>query len=381
MKPVLRAEQVSHAVAALLRPEEVTGARLPADEAAGQLDRWRSRLPPASLSLPGGGMDNCPAACSRPEAADTGFEIWLELVEECNLDCLFCYNPWRGRSTPADGAARTLPLQRTVEVLGIICDTVSVSHLTVSGGEPLMYPDLPSLVSRISPAIPSIGITTNGRSGTRTRLEALKSSGVGRLSVPVHSHSPLTHDHLANGRSWHAAVRCLALAQETGYQTTMSAVVTGTNGTHVPRVAEIALLLGIPRLVLNCFHSTGQGLAHDRRLALPAGRFGDIVRDIRDTFGDRLEITVGSPEEHAASDAPMAPAQGGVSRVSRLVLSPQGEIKFCNQSETGLLNVLECGDSRLRALLDELAAGQYDRALASIDNCTCRAAPVVSKAV
>ncbi|MGW7295747.1 radical SAM protein [Streptomyces xiamenensis] len=377
----IRAEQISRLLLDALRP----GAGEPRE-----LTAWRRALPrpplsapdvpaPATAGLSSGRPDpdryddhcqpdncqsgnNCSAACG-PEHPRT-FDLWLELVEECNLDCLFCYNPWREQLGPAGPVTGLLPPHRLLEVVGTILREIRITHVTLSGGEPLMYPELGRLLSAIRPHVPSISMTTNGRSATRARLTALCAQGVGQFSVPVHSPDPAVHDRLAGGRSWHAAVRALALARELSRVTAMSAVLTSLNWRDAPLLGLMAALLGVRRLVLNCFHPTGQGLRHQDELALSGSRFEHAVAAARERAGDAVTVTIGSPG--AGSDRP--PPQG----IGRLVISPLGELKFCNQSDTGLLNLAGSTDASLRAVLRDLAAGDHAAAIASINHCTCR---------
>lgn len=75
---------------------------------------------------------------------------WL-LTSRCNLNCVYCY---------ADDIKGSLSFDKAYD----ICDTInnsSVLHLTLSGGEPMLFPDIDRIIRRIDSDI-SITIDTNG---------------------------------------------------------------------------------------------------------------------------------------------------------------------------------------------------------------------------
>ncbi|WP_407702294.1 radical SAM protein [Streptomyces specialis] len=333
-------------------PEEAAQARE-------ELSSWRKAIPAQQLPDPDDNCDCSPDGQTSAARPLTAYSLWLELVEDCNLDCLFCYNSWRPKGR---GASVPLLAEHYMDLVDSIMSAVHIRHVTLSGGEPLMFPLLRELFALIHRnACRSVGITTNGRSMTRKKMRSLVSSGVTQISVPVHSHHPSVHDQLAKGRSWKSAVRALALGTEHGIATTLSCVVTSLNEAHVRHVVDIAKVLGLRSVVLNCMHPTGSGASRSD-LEISPQTFAERVSDAWRSLSCSGRVTVGSP-----------PASRPVSNrsIDRIVLSPFGDIKLCNQSHAGILNAVDNpGEfaAFLSATREELAARYGDR----VDNCSCR---------
>ncbi|WP_059006641.1 radical SAM protein [Streptomyces specialis] len=290
-----------------------------------------------------------------------GISLWLELVESCNLDCVFCYNPWRPAGSPHQDRLVLSPEQLR-DTTDRIAARIPISHVTLSGGEPLLYPQIVPLTEHLRQHCDSIGMTTNGRGLTRNRLSALTTAGLTRISVPVHSHVPAVHDELAGRASWRSAVRALALTVEAGLSASMTCVVTRKNVDHVDVLADVAQQLGVGIIVLNCFHPTGQG-ARREDLGLSNRVFDELVDSLRAAAGDRIGILVGSPPQSVDG------ARRG-RHISRLSVSPFGDLKLCNHSSAGILNVLH-DPNTLDAFLTDLSTDTHVPYVSRVDACSC----------
>jgi molybdenum cofactor biosynthesis enzyme MoaA len=357
---MLQAEHVADVISAAHRKDI---------EAQAQLLAWRNRFSRQDAPLTGR-EDKC--TCGGPkkmpflgdvDLGEEGYTLWLELVEACNLDCVFCYNPWRPDGSPMRGR-RTLSSADYVDIVSSIMSSVDVRYVTLSGGEPLLFTALDDLLATIRErACENVGMTTNGRSLTRHRLSSLVKGGLTQISVPVHSHRPDVHNELAAGNSWKAAVRALALGIEHGIAVTLSSVVTSKNLCDILRVVDIVKYLGIRCMTLNCMHETGQG-ADRNDLSVSADVFGELLSRVREALEGRAQVIVGSP--------PASQTSLRDNTVDRLVLSPYGDIKLCNQSYRGVLNVLDSQDEFL-SFLTALREHSYDEYVVGIDHCLCRA--------
>jgi MoaA/NifB/PqqE/SkfB family radical SAM enzyme len=157
-------------------------------------------------------------------------------------------------------------------------------------------------------------------------------------------------------------VRALALSLEAGLATSLSCVVTRKNAEHVGAVADMALGLGIGTIILNCFHATGQG-ANQRQLEVSAAEFETLVKTLRTDIGDAAHVVVGSPPPLAGSSRSR--------RISRITVSPFGDLKLCSQSADGVVNVRTEPD-QFEAFLDAVSRNDFSGYVDRIDSCTCR---------
>ncbi|MGW4913754.1 radical SAM protein [Streptomyces sp. NPDC004270] len=349
-----------------------------ATEAAQLITAWRdsqsARTPVGNhhRHAEAAGVHNCSSGiCEPTRTADRSYSLWLELEYRCNLDCLFCYNPWRAKKGPEPGR-QTLSPETLTEFVEQVTSILPVHHVTLSGGEPLLYPGIFEIARLSNDTGATVSITTNGRSGTRARVAKLAQAGVSQIAVPVHSHLREVHDTLAAGPSWHGAVTTLALGREHGFSTTVSCVVTRNNVHDIGGVCDIVDWLGADRFVLNRFHAVGQGIHHASELDISGGMFHAAVAEARRRLGGSLPVDIGSP-------GPREPDEKGTggaavprrTTIDRIAVSPFGDVKFCNQSVRGVLDISSASDDEISALLEHLAHGGHEELLERVDNCTC----------
>ena len=197
----------------------------------------------------------------------TSATLWLELTPSCNLHCAFCYNPWRAGSKAAH--PETLPYNQYVAVLERLVSRRRFAYVALSGGEPLLYPNLASLVAFLASTGQRTVLTTNGRLLTHRTLYCLTAAGLSGLQVPLLAATPALHDRLSGRASWEQAVRALALGLEAGIPTSATFVATAANLKELPRVACLLGVVGIRHLVVNEMHPEGSARGHPELAAEP----------------------------------------------------------------------------------------------------------------
>jgi len=118
----------------------------------------------------------------------------LHLTNACNLRCKHCYA----------NAGRPLKNElRTDEIKNIIDQLVEMDcfYLTLSGGEPLLFPKLEEIAKYATRKGLKILITTNGTLLTRAKVKKLLENGVSSIQISFDSHIPSVHNKF-RGYSW-----------------------------------------------------------------------------------------------------------------------------------------------------------------------------------
>jgi pyruvate-formate lyase-activating enzyme len=102
-------------------------------------------------------------------SSDNAFS-WLEITRRCDLNCGYCYQKNRpGSDKEIAQVERDLQTLRRLRK----CDTVFVS-----GGEPLLHPNLPEVIRMVGCMGFKPVIVTNGHALTAERVKALKKAGL-----------------------------------------------------------------------------------------------------------------------------------------------------------------------------------------------------------
>ena len=102
-------------------------------------------------------------------------------MRRCNLDCAYC-NEFDKTSNP-------VPVETMYERIDKLA-ALGASILTISGGEPLLHPELDDLIRRIRSRGVIAGMITNGYLLTADRIERLNRAGLEHLQISIDNVQP-----------------------------------------------------------------------------------------------------------------------------------------------------------------------------------------------
>src|SRR5213594_4811904 len=117
------------------------------------------------------------------------------LTKRCNLECAHCYIA----AGPHEGAAGELDTAACLDLVDQLLAVNPAPMLILSGGEPLLRPDLSEIAHYASTNGATVVVGTNGTLLTHERIAALKAAGVRGVAVSVDSLRPSYHDNFRHG--------------------------------------------------------------------------------------------------------------------------------------------------------------------------------------
>ena len=112
----------------------------------------------------------------------------ISITDECNLRCLYCMPDEEGCS----GSSGNIMSADEIEEIAAQAAELGISKIRITGGEPLVRPDVVDICRRISslPGIRELAVTTNGLL-LKDLAVPLKEAGVSR---------PVSYTHLPDLR-------------------------------------------------------------------------------------------------------------------------------------------------------------------------------------
>src|SRR6202451_262987 len=99
-------------------------------------------------------------------------------TRRCNLACTYC-NEFDDFSNPVP----TEEMFQRIERLG----AMGTSIVTISGGEPLLHPDLDAIIARIRKNGMMAGLITNGYLLVADGTESVNAAGLEYLQISIHN--------------------------------------------------------------------------------------------------------------------------------------------------------------------------------------------------
>ncbi|MET7481076.1 pyrroloquinoline quinone biosynthesis protein PqqE [Streptomyces sp. NPDC005648] len=262
---------------------------------------------------------------STPPASPSPSPPWAllaELTHGCPLHCPYCSNPLE-----LVRRSRELSAEEWGDVLRQAAD-LGVVHTHLSGGEPLLRPDLAAIVAAADSAGIYTQLVTSGVGLSAPRLSALVSAGLRSVQLSVQHAEPASSDRIAGHRSFAAKERAAALVRETGLPLGLNVVLHRDNLDAVDAVVDLGVAWGADRIELA--NTQFYGWALRNRTALLPTR--DQLSRARSTVERRREQLAGTTElvwvVPDYFDGVPKPCMGGWGAVS-LTVAPDGVVLPC----------------------------------------------------
>ncbi len=108
----------------------------------------------------------------------TGHPILAHLIaiRRCNLSCAYC--------NEFDRVSPPVPIRALTRRIDLLAD-LGTSIITISGGEPLLHPELDSVIGAVRRRGMIAGLITNGYLLTEERVERLNEAGLDHLQISI----------------------------------------------------------------------------------------------------------------------------------------------------------------------------------------------------
>src|SRR5882724_8649429 len=115
--------------------------------------------------------------------ASTKHPILVHIIpmRQCNLACTYC--------NEYDDFSKPVPLPEMKKRLDLLAD-MGTSIITISGGEPLMHPELDEVIRHMRRRGMIAGLITNGFYLNRERIERLNDAGLEHLQISIDNVAP-----------------------------------------------------------------------------------------------------------------------------------------------------------------------------------------------
>jgi Fe-coproporphyrin III synthase len=195
---------------------------------------------------------------SRTPAPMTGPVVIWNLVRRCNLTCKHCYATSADRDFPGELSTR--------QVFSVMDDLRSygVSALILSGGEPLMRPDLFEVARRAKSLGFYIGLSTNGTLIGPDNLPSIVGAGFDYVGISLDG-LRTTHDRFRRREgAFDAALTGLRQCRDAGLKVGLRFTLTQDNAAELPDLLRLMGDEGIDRFYLSHLNYAGRGYRNRR---------------------------------------------------------------------------------------------------------------------
>lgn len=173
--------------------------------------------------------------------------VEVELTEQCNLKCKFCYN-----------SQNPLISDKIFDVIERMHEQ-GVMEVILTGGEPISHPKFVSILNKCCEYFDKVMVQTNGTLIDFDMAQMLKSKGLYGVNVSLHGDRELHEKLTLVEGSYEQAYNALTQLTLQGVNTASNFVLTTENIVDFPSVIKKLHDIGVNGMTLTRFTPTGIG--------------------------------------------------------------------------------------------------------------------------
>ncbi len=277
------------------------------------------------------------------------YGLLAELTHRCPLHCPYCSNPLalvpRGDElAPADW----LRVLDEAAALGVV-------QIGFSGGEPLLYPQLPALVAAARRAGLYTNLITSALGLNDTMLGELQAAGLDTIQISFQSDLAGHADAIAGTRAHEVKLQAARKIRAAGIPLGANVVLHRANIDRLGPIIALAESLGAFRLELANVQFYGWAFANRRELLPTRAQIEQaaaLARRERDRLRGRMELVYVLPDYHEKRPKPCLHGWGS----RAMTVNPRGDVLPCQAAEA--IPGLKFDNVRARSLADIWRAGE-----------------------
>ncbi len=190
---------------------------------------------------------------SAPISSMTGPVVIWNLIRRCNLTCKHCYATSTDKDFPGE-----LSTQQVYDVMDDL-KAFGTKVLILSGGEPLMRPDIYDISHRAKEMGFYVGLSTNGTLIDADNIEKIKQVDYDYVGISIDG-TRATHDKFRRKvGAYDEALRGLRLCRDAGLKIGLRFTLTQDNADELPDLLQLMDDEDIDKFYLSHLNYAGRG--------------------------------------------------------------------------------------------------------------------------
>jgi radical SAM protein with 4Fe4S-binding SPASM domain len=263
------------------------------------------------------------------------YRMDLALTYRCQNDCPHCYV----------GRPRDFPEMPTDQWKRVIdrCWEIGIPHITFTGGEATLRPDLVELIRHAEQVGLVTGLQTNGRRlKDRAYLDELLQAGLDHIQITLESHDPAIHDRMVGvAGAWQETVAGIRTVVAADVYMMTNTTLTTENAGSIEETIALAASLGVPTFGCNSLIYSGAAVAVGN--GIPEGELEPILERVKAaTQEHRMRLIWYTPTQYCELD-PLGlelGVKGCTAAKYNMAVEPNGDVIPCQSYYVALGNIL-----------------------------------------
>jgi len=122
----------------------------------------------------------------------------ISITNKCNLNCIFCHREGIKNEKNGNIKNNEYITPEEIEKIVKIGKSFGISHVKITGGEPLLRNDIIEIIEKLKNLNIAISLTTNGHQLYKYAKD-LKRAGVNHINISIHSLNPKIYNIITGG--------------------------------------------------------------------------------------------------------------------------------------------------------------------------------------
>jgi len=254
--------------------------------------------------------------------------VQYEVTYSCNSNCIFCYNPNRGK---------IIDKFTTNKIIDILSNS-NIYHIQLTGGELSLVPKINEYIEELSKNH-VVTIVTNGLK----KIENINEN-LGAVFVSLHGLED-THEYLTNNKATYGIiVDTIKHYVSMGLDVYTDTILTAKNYAEIYNIVSFAKAIGVKKCFVNRFEVGGIGSKEVQNLMPNLDQFKTGITqmiDAKNDFGIEVGFCTSIPfciDSRLSNEG--LDVSCGIGTTFGVV-NPIGDLRICNQSNRIYGNILE----------------------------------------
>jgi len=218
----------------------------------------------------------------------------VEVTERCNNACRHCCNYWRG-----DGGGSSTPELSRAEICALVAKVqqdAPLVQVALSGGEPLLRPDLPEIACDLASRGLAALVITNGALLSKARLQRFPAASF--FEITLFSADGALHNQMTGRMVFDRLLENIVRLRRQGHKFVLACVITKLNAHDVAGTIKLGVALGAEAVMLNRVNLSRRAFRLAEQLVPTVAQLNASLRaaeELAGTYGIPVAVSVPIP--------------------------------------------------------------------------------------
>lgn len=275
----------------------------------------------------------------------------IEITGKCNLNCKHC------RGNGNKNLKKDMPFDKIKEIINFAKNNSVDGYIEIvlSGGEPLLHPQLENILKFCKQENVLIEITTNGYLINQKFIDMFKENNVTTISISLDSITPQENDKFRGKEgAFDKAINAIKLLNQNDIRTRIRSTISNSNIDEMEKIVLFAIDLNVDNIAFGPIIPVGNAVTlGDEMFNTPEQmkNFIDLFYELKEKYKDKVNVVTNEClhglhelDEYKTNDDTERMIDGCSAGIVSFNVLINGNMTPCSMYHRKILNIYESND-------------------------------------